>query len=75
MFDSPIPDPDPDPHAMIPDINVNKEKNSTTLGGHILQGLSIVYRKHFEFSFQETKSLSSFAGLSGCQPTRKFTHS
>ena len=29
------------PQGMIPDLNVNKHKNSTTLGRHILQGFSI----------------------------------
>ena len=29
MFDSPMPDPDPDPEAMIPDLKINKQRNST----------------------------------------------
>ena len=31
-------------------------------------------QEDMQFSFQETKSLSSYASLSGCQPTCDFTH-
>ena len=55
---------------MNPNLNVNKQRNSTTL-----DCLSKAKTgKYGEFSFPETKSLSSYAGT-GCHPTRKFTHS
>ena len=40
---------------MIPDLIVNKEKNSTSLGRYILQGLSIKSkdRKNAELSFEK----------------------
>ena len=55
---------------MIPGLNVNKQRISTTLGQPILQRLStgryaVGTGRYAEFSFQETKSLSSYAGLIG----------
>ena len=65
----------PDPHAMIPDLNINKQ-NITTLDQHIYRDCLFKAKtgRYAEFSFKETKSLSSYAGLSGYQPARDFTH-
>ena len=60
---------------MIPDLNVNKQRNNTKPGQHIYT--DCLYKaktgRYAKFSFQETKSLSSYAGPLGFEPTRDFT--
>ena len=55
---------------MITHLNVNKQKYNTTRGRHIFRDCLFKAKtgRYAEFSFQETKSLSSYAGLLGVNP-------
>ena len=56
----------PDLETMIPHLNVNKLRNSTTLERHIFSEIKAKIHRYAEFSFQETKYLPSYARLLGC---------
>ena len=78
MFDSPV----PESWVMILKplflIKISTKKETVQHYGNTFYSDCPLKAKtgiYAEFSFQETKSLSSYAGLSGCQPTRDFTHS
>ena len=62
---------------MILDLNVNKQRKQYNT--RLTHFTKIVYLKQrqedmLELSFQKSKSLSGYAGLSGYLPTRNFTH-
>ena len=62
---------------MGPHSNVNKKETVQHWGDTFFRDCLLKAKtvRYAEFNFQETKSLSRFAGLSGCQHTRDFTHS
>ena len=66
-----------DPEATIHDLNVNKQRNSITLGQHFFTEIVYLKQRHVDMRslLFEKLNLSSYAGLSGCKPTCDFTHS